>query len=136
MGTSVSPGGTGTQPLTVVPAPGALVTVTVPPTAPRRSAMPDQAGAGPGPVAGDEAGPVVDHREPQLAVDQRQLDVDQGLRRVLGGVLQGLEAGEVDGSLDGSPAGAGPRPRAATRTRTSSRPTRARARSAGPARRR
>ena len=75
--------------------------MTVPPTAPRRSAIPTRPEPWPGPVAGDETGPVVDHREPQLAVDQRQLDVDQGLRRVLGGVLQRLEAGEVDGGLDG-----------------------------------
>ena len=49
---------------------------------------------------GVEAGPVVGDGEQQAARFLPQLHRDMCLRRVLGGILQGLEAAEVDGSLD------------------------------------
>ncbi len=91
---------TGIDPAMQVPLPGAESIPSEPPTAASRSARFDR----PAPCAGPrgvESPPVVLDSEPKLVVAVGERDVDGGIAsRVLGRVLEGLQAAEVHRQLD------------------------------------
>ena len=89
---------TGRLPLSVVPAPGALATSNRPPSASRRSAIPEP-GSRRCAAAGSKPTPSSATANTRHAVGPRERDRDARSVRVLRDVLERLEAREVDGRL-------------------------------------